>query len=213
MTDQLRYTPGQPPQGNPTEEAIIQVYHELSEIAGVIGTLVDGRNQIYYAEPIRKARGQIVYADGTKWDPGQGEGLYSYDGTTWRRLAPTERGVGVPTLSFGGASVGIVYNFLTALQWTRIDRLIAFRLRMTLTNKGASVGAALINGLPYTANTLYPATQAFAQTVGAGNTGTPSYITGTSIQMLKLVGGASVVMTDADFLNGSDFIYGGVYAA
>ena len=40
------------------------------------------------AEPAKYADGTIVYADGTNWDPGQGEGLYCYYNSKWNPLEP-----------------------------------------------------------------------------------------------------------------------------
>lgn len=37
-------------------------------------------------EPSKPRRGLLVYADGTDWNPGSGEGLYRYDGTTWNYI-------------------------------------------------------------------------------------------------------------------------------
>lgn len=40
-----------------------------------------------YAEPERPRAGMLVYADGTTWDPGAGEGVYVYDlAGTWNKL-------------------------------------------------------------------------------------------------------------------------------
>jgi len=30
--------------------------------------------------------GTLVYADGTSWDPGSGEGFYAYYNSTWNKL-------------------------------------------------------------------------------------------------------------------------------
>ena len=41
-----------------------------------------------YVEPERKTAGaMVVYADGTTWDPGSGEGLYVHYAGTWKKLA------------------------------------------------------------------------------------------------------------------------------
>ena len=32
--------------------------------------------KVLYAEPARPRTGRVVYADGTEWNPGSGEGLY-----------------------------------------------------------------------------------------------------------------------------------------
>ncbi len=37
-------------------------------------------------EPERPRDGMIVYADGTNWNPGSGEGYYGYYNSTWNKL-------------------------------------------------------------------------------------------------------------------------------
>lgn len=45
------------------------------------------RLQIRHAEPQRLREGMLVYADGSDWDPGSGEGVYRYStGGTWEFL-------------------------------------------------------------------------------------------------------------------------------
>lgn len=38
------------------------------------------------AEPTRYRDGMIVYADGTNWNPGSGEGIYARYGGAWNKL-------------------------------------------------------------------------------------------------------------------------------
>lgn len=38
-------------------------------------------------EPTKKETGQIVFADGTEWNPGSGRGLYYYDTNAWTFIA------------------------------------------------------------------------------------------------------------------------------
>jgi hypothetical protein len=38
------------------------------------------------AAPTRPSNGAIVYADGTEWDPGSGEGFYGYEDGAWVKL-------------------------------------------------------------------------------------------------------------------------------
>lgn len=35
------------------------------------------------AAPQKPRAGQLVFADGTNWDPGSGDGPYCFDGTNW----------------------------------------------------------------------------------------------------------------------------------
>lgn len=44
------------------------------------------RFTVVYQEPGRKRAGLVVYADGTQWNPGSGEGLYVYKSTGWTLL-------------------------------------------------------------------------------------------------------------------------------
>ena len=38
-----------------------------------------------HVEPAKPRHGLLVYADGTDWDPGSGEGIYRFDSSaTWR---------------------------------------------------------------------------------------------------------------------------------
>ena len=37
-------------------------------------------------EPDKPRNGMVVYADGTNWNPGSGEGVYAYEGGVWVKL-------------------------------------------------------------------------------------------------------------------------------
>lgn len=38
------------------------------------------------SEPAKPRDGMVVYADGTNWNPGSGEGIYAYYGGVWNKL-------------------------------------------------------------------------------------------------------------------------------
>ena len=57
-------------------------------------------------------------------------------------------GTFVPTLSFGGASVGITYSSQAA-EYTRVGNICYFAIFLRLTNKGSSTGVAAVSGLPF----------------------------------------------------------------
>ena len=42
---------------------------------------------VSYVVPTRPRVGLMVYADGVKWNPGSGEGLYVYKSTGWKFIA------------------------------------------------------------------------------------------------------------------------------
>ena len=56
---------------------------ELRKVSEVVDNISDGHIDKTHVEPPRPRDGDIRYADGTDWNPGQGEGLYYYDGTRW----------------------------------------------------------------------------------------------------------------------------------
>lgn len=64
-----------PPQLHPAIRQMVQ-----DEIGQDIRQL---RFRVLYSEPTKPRQGTVVYADGTAWDPGSGEGAYMYDGTNW----------------------------------------------------------------------------------------------------------------------------------
>ena len=82
--------------------------------------------------------------------------IFSVDSNAFVDLSTSfyTTGSWTPTLSFGGASVGITYSVQDG-RYTRIGNLVFCYFDMQLSSKGSSTGMALINGLPFTAlNTL-----------------------------------------------------------
>lgn len=63
------------------------------------------RLRVLYAPPPKARKGDIAYADGTGWNPGDGPGAYQFDGTNWQLLW-SDPNVGVP----GGASGTVQFN-------------------------------------------------------------------------------------------------------
>lgn len=55
-----------------------------------------------------------------------------------------------PTLSFGAASAGIIYNTQFG-SFVKIGAVVNFTVRISLSSKGTSVGLVEIDGLPYAA--------------------------------------------------------------
>ena len=93
--------------------------------------------------------GNLIVSDGKGIDfsatPGTGtsELLDDYEEGTW-----------TPTISFGGASVGITYGFQQG-SYTKVGRLVTATCVVNLSAKGSSSGNAYIEGLPFPANSTY----------------------------------------------------------
>ena len=80
----MTYTP-EPPPSDPVAVPG-WVYRELLRIAAWLAE-VEGRTLPVLHRPPRKPRvGMIVYADGTDWNPGAGEGLYVRTTGGWTKL-------------------------------------------------------------------------------------------------------------------------------
>ncbi len=71
------YAPKIPPQ-NP-EDLLPYLDDEFVRVAQVVNSFLNGEHQVLYKEPPKRKPGLVVYADGTEWNPGSGEGLYRYN--------------------------------------------------------------------------------------------------------------------------------------
>jgi len=65
-----------------------------------------------------------------------------------------EEGTFTPTITFGGASVGITYNAtFTGATYTKVGKRVFVSGYVLLTNKGSSTGSASVANLPFTSET------------------------------------------------------------
>jgi hypothetical protein len=80
----IAYSPGKVPDNVPDLQRFLTL--QLSQIAAVIRLLAAGHIDVTYVAPAKPRDGDIRYADGTKWNPGSGSGVYRYDGTAWHYL-------------------------------------------------------------------------------------------------------------------------------
>lgn len=75
------------PKRTPAEYSPGFIAEELQKISFAIDTLSLGQYEVQYTAPDKPRQGRVVYADGTTWNPGSGEGLYLYtSGGTWSKL-------------------------------------------------------------------------------------------------------------------------------
>lgn len=88
----MRYTPSGSVQDPVLAAELLQISRAIENLNARIYTKL-------YAEPDKPQDGMVVFADGTTWDPGSGEGLYRYDasGTSWVYLETGGGGGGVLT--------------------------------------------------------------------------------------------------------------------
>lgn len=72
--------------GNTPEEFQDWVQEELKRLAKELVETIALDLRPVYREPNKPREGMIVYADGTKWNPGAGKGSYEYRGVAWFKL-------------------------------------------------------------------------------------------------------------------------------
>jgi len=127
-------------------------------------------------------------------------------GMTSQLLNWYEEGTFTPTITFGGASVGITYSTQNGL-YTRIGNVVYVVANVRLTSKGSSTGTANIAGLPYSQRTLTDGEAAIS--IQANNfaatviTQVMGYVVSGSNTILfqRYSAGAAVTLSDTDFAN------------
>lgn len=115
-----------------------------------------------------------------------------------------EEGTWTPTISFGGASVGVVYGAANAGRYTKIGRLCVASFALQLSNKGSSTGAAAVGGLPFAvASGGVPGTLSVGYATGLSSVSGTVLGTvaagGTSMALHALLVGTASALTNTNF--------------
>lgn len=148
-----RYTPGVLSSKDPTKEELINfIKTELKKIQDVMTQLDEGRRDVQYVEPTKPRVGQLAYADGTKWNPGGGEGLYYNNSAgTWSKINPFSSAVtsfntrtGDVTLTSADVTGALTYTPLNSATYTAADVLAKIK---TVDGAGSGLDADLLDGL------------------------------------------------------------------
>lgn len=73
------------PEQVPSDPAQLPMYleNEFAKIKRSIEQISMGHFEVTYVEPPKPRKGDLRYADGVSWNPGSGQGVYVYKGTTW----------------------------------------------------------------------------------------------------------------------------------
>lgn len=122
-----------------------------------------------------------------------------------------------PALKFGGGSTGMTGTFEG--QYVRTGQMVDVRIRITLTAKGSSSGAATITGLPFTSSSsvfdglsvhyvanLGTSVACIMPYIGSGSTTV-------NLTYIPAAGATSTTnMTEATFANTTDIILTGSYS-
>lgn len=125
-----------------------------------------------------------------------------------------EEGTFTPSLLFGGASVGVTYNYRDG-RYVRIGRTVFVTMALALTSKGTSVGTVSVGGLPWVSTAsglaravayVRPVSGFVAASVDRG-CGLVVGSASTSATLLKNVAGSGGMsaMTETDLTNTAEF--------
>lgn len=126
----------------------------------------------------------------------------------WEVVQVEDAGTWTPSLTFGGASVGMIYSTRVGGFTRQADR-VTINAYIALSAKGSSTSNARIVGLPYTvatgANSGYTSTSIWANGVSKTNYALSAYTAQSSTQVAldayptNADGGSGVNLTDTNF--------------
>jgi len=128
-----------------------------------------------------------------------------------------EEGTWTPTVTFGGASVGITYNTtFTGATYTKIGNRVCISGFLLLTNKGSSTGSARIANLPFTSesgNTKYLGATVGGSAFTFANQFWAFIDPNTNLINIheSTEAGASSSLTNSDLTNGTEFYFSATY--
>lgn len=126
-----------------------------------------------------------------------------------------EEGTFTPTVSFGGAAVGLTYAAQVG-KYTKIGNVVYYKLYVQLSAKGSSTGNATVGGLPFaadaTANSFAPGAIWVSQMTGISG-GPMAYVNPSSSGLLLHYSGTgtATAMADTNFANNTQFMISGCY--
>ena len=108
----------------------------------------------------------------------QGIVLGATSDTSANRLDSYEEGSFTPSVTFGGASIGVTYSSTRRIgKYTKIGNCVEYFVHVELTSKGSSTGAVQITGLPFTVvgDQHYIPGAAFISSMSSLASGAPIY--------------------------------------
>ena len=129
----IRYAQSEVPESNEDVPGFLKV--ELTKMAGIINNIADGNVEKVYVEPPKPRAGDKRYADGTNWNPGQGENLYYYDGTNWIAYAGGSGAGDFVQVGDTTSHTASAINTSTAITWDTLAYSQGISINSTDTSK------------------------------------------------------------------------------
>lgn len=162
----MPYLPSKPPPTTTDDGTALGFYLE-DELSRLASSLLDDVQAVEvrpaHAAPLRPREGMLVYADGTDWNPGKGEGTYTYGSdAAWHLLEnktislTTDVSGILPVANGGTADSGAAWTTWTPTvvpaagafttvaatgSYLAIGKLVLFTIEITITTVGTASGA------------------------------------------------------------------------
>ncbi len=132
MSD-IRYT--KLPVPDKPEELSGYLNDELRRISETVSNIADGHTDKSYVSVDKPRTGDKRYADGTNWNPGQGEGLYYYNGTAWLAYAGGSGAGDFAQVDDTTTHTASAVNTPTAITWDTLAFSQGISINSTDTSK------------------------------------------------------------------------------
>jgi len=125
------------------EDITTYLQKELNKLSQAVNNLADGHLDKVHVAPAKPREGDIRYADGTNWNPGQGENLYYFDGTIWRAYAGGSgagdfiqvANTGTHSAAAINTAYGITWNSVPYSQGISVDGTDTSKINFTRSGK------------------------------------------------------------------------------
>lgn len=127
------YTPQKAPEAQDIPSLMQWVEQEFLAIQQSMQETRELELRPSFAEPSKPREGMIVYADGTLWNPGSGEGPYVYRNGVWVALIATG----------GGAPVGASYVVMALDGTLTAERNLVAGTGIAVTDGGANAAVTV----------------------------------------------------------------------
>lgn len=219
------YVPDVPPQdiaeGSEADRVLRYTRREFDKIARAAGNTTFFQFLPLGVAPTKPRSGMVVYADGVNWNPGAGEGLYSYSvADLW---VPIDNPTSLATAGFSdvtnglwtptdqsGAGLSLTATTANSCSYSKVGKLVLFTIDLSYPATASGL-AAVVGGLPATINATGTNAQSGLLTIngGAGGADRLSLLNGTT--NLNFVAGTAAVSSTNAQLSGARIRGSGAY--
>lgn len=161
----MPYLPSKPPPTTSDDGTALAFYLE-DELSRLAMSLLDDVQAVEvrpaHVAPLRPREGMVVYADGTDWNPGSGEGLYTFGSdAAWHfvtnlpvPLSVANGGTGDTGSAWTAftpgitATVGALTTTSTTGRYKKLGRTVFIEMELTITTNGTGA-SSLTTTLPF----------------------------------------------------------------